>query len=211
MNPSSFYPNSDHTDPVPSDAQAVAHTSMELKMFPDMAHTDRQRSVAERYPPERTAPTDRPSMDKLSESEQAKRLFTDSPIHGDAQQETISTMTELGWTPEDAQAVFDEQALPVFQAVGANASESAIATQVAMSIVRSEPSAQLVESWVESSRAAIAQDWGQHRIGEVLQITQEYVNGIPEARDMLMGALGNHPTMVRMLARKAMDAKRGAR
>lgn len=185
-------PTSQPTSPTPN--TLGMDDAMASRMFPN------QRRAP-------SAPAQETPNEPLSDAEQAERLFAGSPIHGDAERATVSALTETGdYTPDEAAEVF-ETYLPMAEALQLNASESKAAAEVLIGAWKSEPTPALVSSWTEKSVADIAAAYGAQRVAEVLRTAQDYVQGIPELYDLLRGAIGNHPTLVRLVADRAMRAR----
>jgi predicted short-subunit dehydrogenase-like oxidoreductase (DUF2520 family) len=149
-----------------------------------------------------------PDRSQVTDEDRAQTLFggTDPVrLHGDAAREIERMMMENLADPDEAAAAAADW-VAEFQELGLTSTESATITGIAASVVNNPPSAQMVTSWVEESRAALVQDYGREGAAQALADAREFIGrfGTPELRDVLnMTGLGNHPDVVRVAAQKA--------
>lgn len=146
-----------------------------------------------------------------SEDAVADKLFDSSLIHADAERAIAQAFTEVDLASPEQAAELAREYTPLFSAVGLTSTESALVATVAVDVAKNPPTAALVDSWVEESKAVLQRDFGP-RAGEALADAQRLVDGIPELKDLLLSTgLGSHPSLVRLVAKKAAEAKRQGR
>ena len=152
-----------------------------------------------------------PEQAPLSDEEHAQRMFDTEPTlaYGDAVRSIETVMLEQLGSPEEASATAAEWA-GAFSEMGLSHQEAALVTEIGISAISTPPSPETVTQWTEAARDALVQDYGPRGAHQALQDAQRYLGrfGTPELRDVLdMTGLGNHPSVVRVIAQKARQAR----
>jgi hypothetical protein len=153
-----------------------------------------------------------PGHKPSTEEEKAQVMFGDSDPQlqfGDQIREIESAVLEQLGDPAEAAQTAAEWA-ESFQSLGLSHAEAATLTEAGISAMTSQPTPELVTSWTEASQQVLLQDYGPRGAHQALADAKTFITrfGTPELRDVLnMTGLGNHPEVVRVIARKARAAR----
>jgi len=185
----------------PTQTSAMPSTDpMAERLFGDTTRAT-QHSAPNRF--------DKRPFDTLSDSDKAERMFkTDDHTlnHGDSMRSLESyAMEQRLASPEEAADIAGEWG-EVFSDFGLNSTESKQATELGIAAFSNPPSAALVESWVEESKAVLVADYGPRGAAQALADAQAMIqmHASPELREVLISTgLGNSPQIIRMAAARA--------
>jgi hypothetical protein len=187
---------------------------MAVKLFGDTTPTAQiDHGVELRAQLAGTAPMRQlPEHSPRTEAELADSLFGESDpalMFGDQMRAIETAVLEQLGDPTEASATAAEWA-GAFQEFGLTHAEAQTLTEVGVSAMHSPPSAELVTTWTEASQRVLLEEFGPRGARGALDDAKAFIGrfGTPELRDVLNATgLGNHPEIVRVIARKARQAR----
>jgi hypothetical protein len=205
MNPSSFYDNTNFSQPTPPPAPVqTAETDMAERLFGKTTPTG--------TPTQPSAPNaDKREFDTLTDQEKAQRLYagTDPTLtFKDATQAIFNAgLEDHLHDPETAQEIAAEwaQTFAQYELSGTQAKEFA---DIGAQVMRSPPTPELVTQWTETAVAELKSTYGVQGAGQALQDARSYIAMRDDLRDLLDSlGLGSHPAVVRAAAERGRQMR----